>query len=183
MARIPYLNKSDVAVADQALLENAINLRRALVNSPNCARAMQGVMEFIRFKSRLDPRLREMAILQIGYVTRSRYEYAHHLELAPKFGVSEADIRAITDESEGRTTTLDPLTKAVLRAARELTRDIALSDETFATLKQHLDNERLVDLFCAIANYNGIVRMLAALQIDVEPECLLYLEKFPLPEP
>jgi alkylhydroperoxidase family enzyme len=143
---------------------------------------MQGVMEFIRYKSRLDPRLREMAILQIGYAARSAYEYAHHLELAPQFGVSADDIRAITDETEGRPTTLDPLTKAVLRAARDLTRDITLSDDTFAVLKSHLDNERLIDLFAAISNYNGIIRMLAALRIDLEPECQHFLDEFPLPK-
>jgi alkylhydroperoxidase family enzyme len=181
MARLPYLGTTDVAAGDQDLLENAINFRRALVNSPNCARAQRQMMEFIRFKSRLDPRLREMAILQIGYLARSRYEYAHHIELARQFGVSDDDIRAVAADTDGKPTHLDPLTRAVLRAARELTRDVALADETFAALKQGLDNERLVDLFCTIGSYNSVIRMLAAMQIDVEPDGLAYLEEFPLP--
>lgn len=181
MARVPYLDKSDLAPPDQELLDGAINLRRALVNSPNCARAQRQLMEFIRFKSRLDPRLREMAILQVGYLARSSYEFAHHIALGRSFGVSDADIRAIADETAGRPTTLDPLTKAVLKAARELTRDVALSEETFAELKRGLDNERLVDLFCAIANYNGTIRLLAALEIDLEEDCRSHLAEFPLP--
>jgi alkylhydroperoxidase family enzyme len=48
-------------------------------------------------------------------------------------------------------------------------------------LRKHFDNEQIVDLLVAIAHYNGIVRLLSALQVDVEPEYLPYLEKFPLP--
>jgi len=96
--------------------------------------------------------------------------------------VSEADIRAIADETAGKPTTLDPLAKAVLKAARELSRDIELSDETFAVLRQHFDNEKLIDLIFAICSYCSTVRMLAALQVDLEDEYRQYLEKFPLPK-
>ena len=67
-----------------------------------------------------------------------------------------------------------------MRAARELTADVSLSDETFAVLEAALDRERLVDLFLTIAFYNGVVRALAALQVDVEDRYLGYLEEFPL---
>ncbi len=63
MARVPYLSKSDLRPEDQDLLARDINLQRALVNSPNGARAFGRLGGFIRNKSRLDPRLREMAIL------------------------------------------------------------------------------------------------------------------------
>ena len=53
-------------------------LSRVLVHSPNAARAFGGLGHFIRHQSRLDPRLREMAILQVGYLARSPYEWPHH---------------------------------------------------------------------------------------------------------
>ena len=49
-------------------------------------------------------------------------------------------------------------------------------------LKQHLDTPRLLDLFIAITGYCATVRLLAALQIDVEDEYKVYLDKFPLPK-
>ena len=58
MARLPYLDKSDLAPEDQDLLTRGINLHRALVHSPNGARAFIGLGKFIRHQSRLDPRLR-----------------------------------------------------------------------------------------------------------------------------
>jgi alkylhydroperoxidase family enzyme len=181
VARFPYLRKEDLAPEHQDLVRD-INLSRLLVHSPNAARASNGTAMFIRNKSRLDPRLREMAIIQVGYVTRSVYEYTHHVQIGLEFGVSEADIHAIADDTAGKPTHLSALDKAVLKAARDLTRDITLADETFAALRQHLDNERLIDLFIAISSYVGVVRLLAALQIDLEDDYRQYLEKFPLPK-
>jgi len=71
---------------------------------------------------------------------------------------------------------------AVLKAAREMTEDLAISDQTFAVLESGLDSECLTDLVLTIGFYNGVVRVLASLQIDVEDEYLGYLEEFPLPE-
>jgi alkylhydroperoxidase family enzyme len=136
---------------------------------------------YIRHQSKLDPRLRELAILQVGYLTRCAYEYVHHIEIGRTFGVSDDDIRAIADETAGKPTKLDPLAKAVLRASREMTSDLGISDATFAVLRPSLDNERIVDLVLAIAFYNSTVRVLESLKVDLEPECRHYLEEFPLP--
>jgi alkylhydroperoxidase family enzyme len=181
MARVPYLDEGDLSQENRDLLARKANIFRALVNSPNGARSFSTLGKFIRFQSRLDPRLRELAILQVGYATRSAYEYSHHIEIGRKVGVSDDDIRAIAEETAGRPTRLEPLAKAVLRAAREMTSELAVSEETFAALREGLDDERVTDLVIAIAFYNGVVRLLATLQIDVEPQYLRYLDEFPLP--
>lgn len=182
MARLPYLDKSSVAAEHHDLLARNINLYRALVHSPHAARAFQELGLFIRHKSRLDPRLRELAILQVGYLARSAYEYSHHIAIGRSFGVTDDDIRAMIAETEGRPTTLAPLAKAVLRAAREMTQQLAVSEATFAELRASLDEERLLDLIMTISFYNGVVRVLASLAIDVEPDYQRYLEEFPLPK-
>jgi alkylhydroperoxidase family enzyme len=181
MARLPYLEKSDLLPEHQDLLARNINLYRLLAHSPRAARSHNTLARFIRDGSRLDPRLRQMAILQVGYVTRSAYEYSHHIRISREFGVSDDDIRAIAAETAGHPTGLDPLTRAVLRAARELTLDVSLGDDTFAALRQGLDPERLTDLVITIGHYNGLVRLIAAMRIDVEDDYLPYLDQFPLP--
>ena len=97
---------------------------------------MTGLAMYIRHKSKLDPRLRELAILQVGYLARSPYEWSHHVKLGRESGVTDDDIRAIDEETAGRPTKLDALSKTVLRAAREMTTDLAMSDETFAALER-----------------------------------------------
>jgi alkylhydroperoxidase family enzyme len=182
MARLPYLDKSDLLPENQDLLARNINLYRLLAHSPRAARSLNTLARYIRDGSRLDPRLRQLAILQIGYVTRSAYQYSHHIRISGDFAVSDNDIRAIADETAGRPSSLDPLAKEVLRATRELTCNLELSDETFAALHRGLDDERLTDLFITIAHYNGLVRLMAALKIDVEDEYLAHLDEFPLPK-
>src|SRR5256885_15266608 len=170
MARVPYLDKADLAGENRDLLSRNINLYRALAYSPNGLRSFSALGKFIRHQSRLDPRLREMAILQVGYLARSPYEYSHHIKIGRDFGVSNADIRAMIDETEGRASGLDAPAKLVLKAAREMTSELAVSDATFAALRGFLDHERLVDLMMTIAFYCGVVRLLASLQVDVEDE-------------
>jgi alkylhydroperoxidase family enzyme len=181
MARLPYLNPSDLAPENKELLARNINLFRALVHSPNGARAFHGLGGYIRNRSRLDPRLRELAILQVGWLARSPYEFSHHVKIGRDFGVSDADIRAMIEESEGQASKLEPLAKAVLRAAREMTAEMAASDATFAELRAGLDEECLTDLVITIAFYNAVIRLLATLQIDVEEDYMKYLEEFPWP--
>jgi alkylhydroperoxidase family enzyme len=181
MARVPYLENSDMSAENQDLLKRRINLFQALVNSPNAARAFSGLGQFIRYGSKLDPRLRELAILQVGWLARSPYEWSHHVKLGHDFGVTDDDIRALIDDTAGKPTQLDDMAKTVLRAAREMTADGAMTDATFATLQKTLGNELVVDLTVAIAFYNAVVRVLATLQIDVEEDYMPYLRQFPLP--
>ena len=183
MARISYLGKDDVAEEHRRLLERPIVLPQLLVHSPGALRAFSRLGGYIRSGSRLDPRLREMAILQVGWLARSDYEFSHHCKLGlEEFGVSEDDIRAITTETAGERSGLPELDRTVLLAAREMTEDLGISAPTFERLRQDLDEELTVDLIMAIAFYNGVVRVLASLEIDVEPEYQKYLDQFPFPD-
>ena len=44
---------------------------------------------------RLVARLRELAILQVGWLARSAYEWSHHVKIGYDFGVTDADIARI----------------------------------------------------------------------------------------
>lgn len=181
MARLPYLNQSDLSPENQDLLERPINLNRVLVNSPNCRRAGLHLAHFIRFQSRLDARIKELAIMTVGYLTRAPYEWSHHVILAKDFGVSDDDIGELVNFLEGRPHKLDEHAALAVTAAREMTRDIAMSEETFNALREFLNEEETVDLVVTIAHYNAMVRVLATLEVDIEEEYLPGLEKFPLP--
>jgi alkylhydroperoxidase family enzyme len=181
MARLPYRDASDLAPADRDLLKRPINLHRALVNNPGAARAFGVLGGYIRHEGTLDPRLRELAILQVGWTARSPYEWSHHVKIGFDFGVSEDDVRALIAHDAGDATALAPLDKAVLVAARHLTTQAELTDAQFADLRAHLSEPDLVELILVIGFYAGVIRILAGLRIDVEPEYQPYLDRFPLP--
>ena len=181
MARLPYLDAEHLPPEQRELLKRPINLTRLLVNSPGMARAFGGIGNFIRHKSTLDPRLRELAILQVGWLERSEYEFTHHVKIGREFGVTDDDIENLFLETEGKPSTLEPLVKAVLRGAREMTREIGMSEATFAEIKKELSNEHMTDLVLTIAFYCAVVRVLATMKIENEPQYKEVLKQYPIP--
>lgn len=180
MGRLRYLDNADLAPEFRDIPRMKSNITRAVAHSPKLARLVAGRGMYLRHDSGLDARLRELAILQVGYSTASAYEWAHHVDVGLSFGVSEDDIRAIGEETAGRASHLEPLASAVIAATRSLTDDLVLSQALFDVLAAAMPTDHLVDLLVAIGEYNGLVRVMAAIEIDLEPEYLTYLERFPL---
>src|SRR5262249_30412094 len=171
-----------VAPEYRDMLKRNTNLHKLLVNSPDMARAFNAVGTFIRFKSKLDPRLRELAILQVGWLEKSEYEFTHHVKIGKEFGVTDEDIRGLMAESEGKPSRLEPLAKGILRGAREMARNLAMSDATFKEIKKELSDEHMTDLVLTIAFYCAVVRVLATMQVDNEPYYKEVLRQYPISE-
>jgi alkylhydroperoxidase family enzyme len=183
MARLTYLDKADLAEEHRDLLDNPANLHRALVYAPDTLRALLGLGRHLRYRSGLDGRLREIAVLLVGYLMRSPYEWTHHLKIRAQFGVTDDDVHTIIAFAEGRDIRADDLTHAVLHAARQLTTDAVVADDVFAVLQEHLPPPHLIDLMATISHYNSLARVISSLRIDLEPAYEPYLTQFPLPQP
>jgi alkylhydroperoxidase family enzyme len=181
MARLPYIDVDQLPPEHKELLKRPINLTRLLVNSPGMARAFHGVGGYIRGKSTLNPRLRELAILQVGWMEKSEYEFTHHVKIGKEFGVTDEDIQNLFLETEGKPSKLEPLAKAVLKGAREMVRELAMTDATFAAIKKELSNEHMTDLVLTIAFYCAVVRVLATMKMDNEPQYKEVLKQYPIP--
>ena len=181
MARLEYRNREDLAPADQDLLKRNINLHRILTHSPGMTRAFSTLGGYIRYGSKLDARLRELAILQVGWLARSDYEWSHHVKIGYDFGVTDGDIEALIADTAGQATGLAEIDRLVLLAAREAYVGPGVSEATFTALLGHFSTEHVTDLVVTIAFYCAVVRVLASMQIDVEPDYMKYLEKYPFP--
>jgi alkylhydroperoxidase family enzyme len=176
VARLPYLSREDLTAEQQHLLGRPINLFRALAHGPEVLEWMKDIGSWIRYRCRLDPRLRELAIIQVGYLTRSPYEFSHHVKIGYDFGVTDADLRDLVADTEGRASALGDEERAVLRATRELVAGTDLSDDAWSELGRHLPPDRVLDLLFVVTHYVQVVRILGALEIDVEDEYAPYLE-------
>lgn len=182
MARVPYLDPEDLPEERRDLLKRPINLHRAIVHSPDGAKAFGGLGTWIRYGSKLDSKLRELAILQVGWLAKSPYEWSHHVKIGKDFGLTDADIEAVKQESQGQESALDPLSRLVLKGAREMTDEGRMSAETYAAIAQALDHERMVELTMIVAFYCAVVRLLGTLEIDVEESYQPHLDAHPLPD-
>lgn len=182
MARLPYLDVEQLPLEQRDLLQRPINLYRQLAYCPDGLRNFQALGRWIRFESVIDARLREMAILQVGWLTGSEYEYSHHIKIGRDFGVSDDDILAIAVETQGGDSGLPALERTVLRAAREITGDGKIAADTFSALHETLGAQQVIELIITAAFYNAVVRILASLEIDVEADYRHFLDQHPLPQ-
>jgi len=103
------------------------------------------------------------------------------VKIGKEFGVTDDDIAALMIETEGIQSKLEPLARAILKGAREMTRGLEMEMTTFAEIKKHLSNEEMTELVLIIAYYCAVVRILATMKIDNEPFYKEVLQQYPIP--
>jgi 4-carboxymuconolactone decarboxylase len=143
--------------------EGAGNALATLVRHPKLARAFLRFNGYLLYSSSLPPRLRELAILRVAHRHDCAYEWIHHVEMARKAGLTDAEIAAVQ-----RGETVDDFDKAVVAAVDELEEKSQLSDGTWAALGERLDEHQRMDLIFTIGCY-GLLAM-AFNTFGVEPE-------------
>ncbi len=180
MARVPYVAPEGVSPELRHLLFS--NLRMAVANNPAALDVFfSRIGLWLGTEAPLDARLRELAIVQVAYVTANAYEFSWHVRSALRVGATDGDIDALMADTNGETTSLPALDRAVLQAARDITLELDLSDETWALLEEHLGRERLLELVLAITYYNHVVRVAAVLKLDIDEEAKLPMDRYPPP--
>lgn len=181
MARVPYAPEG-VSPEFQHILTPPTNLKMAVANNPIALDVFfSRIGKWLGTEAPLDARLRELAIVQVAYVTANAYEFSWHLRGALRAGATDQDIDALMAETNGETTSLPALDRAALKAARDITLELSLSDETWTLLEQHLGRERLIELVLAITYYNHVVRVAAVLKLEIDEHVKLPMDKYPPP--
>jgi len=183
VARVPYIEKSDLSPSNQDLLAKNYTAFKALANSPDCLRVFWGLGGYFQAGGLLTPRVRELALLQIGVLSGCAYEWSHHVKIALAVGITGDEIRAITAGHTAHDTHFSALDRAVVRATTQMYSGLEASQAVMDELKTLLGAPAVVELVVLIGLYTGMVRILTTLAVDVEPEYETYLEQFPLPSP
>src|SRR5687767_7459162 len=95
------------------------NLYKALANHPRLVAAWTEFSRTLRHDTRTPRSLRELVILRGAQLMRSEYEWAQHLAMARKAGVSEEKIRDLP--SWKTSSSFDAREKAALALAEAVT--------------------------------------------------------------
>jgi len=140
---------------------------RTLLHRPAIAKALSDLL-FANFGSRLDPRLRELVIMRIGWQTGSAYEWTQHWPLArEQFGCSAEDLLAVRQWRAS--SHFGPVERAVLAATDETLETGTLSAWTFTSCVQQLGSpEACLDLVSAIGTWRFVSQLLRSLAIPLE---------------
>jgi AhpD family alkylhydroperoxidase len=135
------------------------NVLGLFAHHPELARAFLTFSAYLLTASTLPPQTRELAILRIAWRRRCRYEWAQHVRIARRAGVTDEEIEQIRS---GGTT---PLATAV----DELDEHSCLSEPTYQALAAELDRRQLMDLVFTVGTYALLAMAFNSFGVELEP--------------
>jgi AhpD family alkylhydroperoxidase len=172
MTRVKYVTRAqsaNSAIFDRLEKERKVptaNVFLAMTQAPDLLDGFLTYANALR-ASCLHPKLRELAILTVGYCTASKYEIAHHQSHAEKAGVSPEQLKEVANFDQSVLFTEQE--KAVMEFARESTLCVNVSEPLWRGVAAFLSEPELIALTLVVAWYNSGVRLMGALDIDLEP--------------
>lgn len=171
-ARVPRLPLDEAkAAADEAAVPDymaELSIFQVLLNHPALARAVNDLLATMLWHGSLDPRLRELVIMRIGWLTACDYEWTQHWRVASRLGVSAEDLLGVRDWRgyDG----FGPTERAVLAATDDVVRDGAVSAASWAACARELqgDTTVLIELVTAIGAWRMVASVVQSLDVPLE---------------
>jgi alkylhydroperoxidase family enzyme len=141
-----------------------LNVFGTLAHHPKLLRQWLGFATYLLTASSLDPRLRELVVLRVGWLCRSPYEWGQHIHVGRRVGVTDADLERL---AAGPTAAgWNAAEAAALRATDELVARHTLSDASWSTLQLHFTTQQLLDLVFLVGQYQLVSAALNACRVE-----------------
>ncbi len=115
----------------------------------------------------LPPRDRQLAILRTGWLLQAPYEWGQHVQWSKLVGITSEEIERVTIGSIAPEWTVHE--RAVLQAAEELRDRAMVSDATWTTLAERLDDRQLFELLALIGQFTTIAYVQNGIRLRLEP--------------
>ncbi|HKU45503.1 MAG TPA: carboxymuconolactone decarboxylase family protein [Burkholderiales bacterium] len=152
------------------------NLYKALANHPALVASWTEFSKTLRHDTRTPRALRELVILRGAQLMRSEYEWAQHLPMARKAGVSEAQIKDLPNwRISSRFTERE---RAAIALAEAVTQG-SVSDDVYKQARKHFDDHDYVELALVAAFYAMVGRMLDAMGVPLDADVKDFSPKLP----
>jgi 4-carboxymuconolactone decarboxylase len=163
MAEIPLdkMSPAQRAVADAIMTGPRKSINgpfNAWLRTPELADRLQKVGEYLRFKTSLDHRINEMAILITAQAWGCQYEWYAHAPLAIKAGLDPAIVAAI---GAGRKPDNMKDDEAIVwEFSNQLRRDHGVDDAIYARALEKFGENGIVDLVAVNGYYDAVAMTL-----------------------
>ena len=128
-----------------------LNIFRVMMNHPKLTRRWTVFAGHVLQKQTLPVRDRELLILRIGWLNQAEYEWAQHVEIAKRGGITADEIERV---KQGPKAGWNANEAALLQAADDLFENSVVSDETWAALSKAYSTEQMMDAVFTIGQYN-----------------------------
>ena len=145
---------------------------RAYLQSPDLAKRLSALSDYLRWNTSLQPRLSEMAILITARQWTAQYEWFAHYPLALKGGLEP---RVAADLSLGkRPEGMKPDEAALYDLATQLYRDRKVSNAVYKAALEQFGERGIMDIIGIIGYYDLVSMTLITMEaappkIDTEP--------------
>lgn len=125
-----------------------------LARHPTLFTAHMGFARQFMADAALPPRDRELAVLRLGWITGSPFEWGGHVQIGKSCGLTPAEIARVMEGPDHAAWQAHEA--AILRAVDELHRDAMIGDETWAVLAATYDDRQLIELVMLIGHYTTV---------------------------
>ena len=143
-----------------------LNIFRTLAHHPKLLKRWLVFGNHVLAKSTLSPLERELAILRVGWLRRSGYEWEQHVRIALSSEVSEDEIERVAAGPDAGGWSVKE--RALLTATDELIADAFVEDDTWERLAEHFEVEQLLDLIFTVGQYDLVSMALNTLGVQLE---------------
>lgn len=168
MARVPYPDPKTLQPETQQTLAKLapLNIFRMLAGGEGLLSSFLKLGNHILFKSKLDPILREIAIIRAGVLSKAKYEVHQHEKIGRDIGMSDALIKAMHMGPDDPA--LNEMQRLVMRYTDDVVKNVRASDATFKPLAERLSLQEMQELTITIGFYMMVSRFLETFDIDIE---------------
>ena len=172
--RIKPLAESEWTAEQQKLLNplkaylggRIANIHTTLANNPKLQERWLPFAMYISEGSTLPQRDREILILRIGWLCRSEYEFGHHTLIGKSAGLTDEEIRRITEGPKAPG--WDPFDATLLQVVDELHADTFITDTTWNALAKRYNQQQLMDVVATVGQYNMVSMFLNSFGVQLD---------------
>jgi 4-carboxymuconolactone decarboxylase len=163
------LDESQRGELAKTLLEpgaQPLNLFTTLAHHPLLLRRVNALGGVFIAHGQLSPRLRELVILRVAYRLRSSYEFAQHVVLGTRVGLTGDELKNLAGD-------LDPAfwdaeTFALLGFVDQLLDDGTVSDASWDATTQRMSTSEVIELILLVGYYRMVADFLRTTRVSLE---------------
>ena len=173
MARIPYFDIDQAQGRAKKAYEKLprLNIFRMLGHSGELVDGFNRMGSQLLYFTKLDPILREIAIIRVGVLSKATYEVSPARAHRPRARHERGDDRRHSRRAGGRRLLGDRESRSCATPTT-WSSTCAPSDATFAPLARHLSHQEMQELTLAIGFYMMVSRFLETFDVDIESEAV-----------
>lgn len=142
------------------------NVLKSFSHAPEGLERFAALGEYVRYRTELPPRARELAILTIA--RGIQYAWTHHVTPALKAGVTQAELDEYNSGSVPAS--LASAERAAIAFAREFANGGQVSNATFEDARKHYSERQVTDLMLLCGYFIALGYSVNAFQVDLEPD-------------